>query len=353
MSRPRPSGFSLAELLMVIAVVALLAGILVPFFQKAIHVQRRVACANNLEKLGQGYATRSTERGALDAGSWQSALQPYVSDNVEVFHCPEDEHPVPAEPMKRVFIEVFVGPVTNPAVHRWDVYLDEIEESRWTWKLSGTQYKEYLAAGSGERVYCPYIATYERTGYVPDGDPDTWYFVFEDQGFRTGSSAGGDKDFYDINLKVHYTRNTVEFTVLFLAGATGYNFNLCVMDPDRKVLIPDFKQTRGTATLPFSRGTTSYGMNSMSPEIMAGRQKLLILDYEEAVAIGSAFDESVYRGEHLRFWDGDPNVPGAPPTFARHFGQVNVLSADGAVKLKYLDEVNPNNVWARRKHWDP
>jgi prepilin-type processing-associated H-X9-DG protein len=347
MSLLKRRAFTLVELITVMGIIVLLVAILLPSLRGAVTAQRRVECAMHLEKIGQACATRIASMGAGLRGQvaplgWQNALRTFVSDDKSVFICPEDGNPAP-DPgggLKGICIEVFVN-----GAPFWDVYLDQGGSNEWIWKMSRTQYLAFMQV-SGEGKTTPYKAVYLSTGYVEDSDPYTTYFTFED----TMPWGGGDQDFYDVVLEAHYTESEIQFTVM--VRASGASFALCKKDPDRKVLIPNLS-LGAKASTPFYGGKTSYGINSMSAKILSARRKLLAMDYERSIAVGSPYDEGTNRAENLHYWDPKPPDLKAPPTFARHFGKINTLFADGSVQLMSPGAINPNDPENTREYWDP
>ena len=79
--------FSLVELVVVMAIIGLLAGLLLPAVQMAREAARRVACSSNLRNLGLGVDNYLTAMRRIPIGndllsstehSWASNILPYV-----------------------------------------------------------------------------------------------------------------------------------------------------------------------------------------------------------------------------------------------------------------------------------
>lgn len=104
MSYPvRKLGFTLVELLVVVAVIGLLAGLLFPVFARARENARRASCASNLHQIGLGfqqYAQDYDERlpgrimgkdsGQGETNSWRRVLYPYLRSQ-QIFACPSNQ----------------------------------------------------------------------------------------------------------------------------------------------------------------------------------------------------------------------------------------------------------------------
>lgn len=100
-------GFTLIELLIVISIIALLAAILFPVFNRARENARRASCQSNLKQIGLGltqylqdydetfgpvtvgvYSLASTAAGSTpDRYKWMDAIFPYVKSE-QIFNCP-------------------------------------------------------------------------------------------------------------------------------------------------------------------------------------------------------------------------------------------------------------------------
>jgi prepilin-type N-terminal cleavage/methylation domain-containing protein/prepilin-type processing-associated H-X9-DG protein len=107
MRQRRSGGFTLVEMLVVVAIIAILASIVFPVFSRARAAARKAACASNLRQIGTAFelyvsdndeclpdawsdCAAITSPPNLNAGRllWPEAIQPYCK-NTDLFTCPE------------------------------------------------------------------------------------------------------------------------------------------------------------------------------------------------------------------------------------------------------------------------
>ena len=116
---PRPPGFTLVEILVVIAILAILAAILFPAFARARENARRASCQSNLRQIGlgllqysgdydgklvrawygSGHGKFGTGSDATDRYKWMDAAFPYIKSE-QVFDCPTQARSAWANPYK-------------------------------------------------------------------------------------------------------------------------------------------------------------------------------------------------------------------------------------------------------------
>ena len=120
---PQPSGFTLIELVVVIAIILILAAILLPVFELATKAAERVSCLANVRHIGWAAQVYAQDNdlylppalidvpGSSLKDCWDILLQPYLG-TVDIYLCPADENPT-------------AGPsYTNSLKHSYGINLD-------------------------------------------------------------------------------------------------------------------------------------------------------------------------------------------------------------------------------------
>lgn len=83
-------GFTIIELLTVIGIILVLAGLLMPALGKARRISQRARCASNLHQIGIALHLYANDNDGNfpTRGSWGMDLYPRYIDNEQVFDCP-------------------------------------------------------------------------------------------------------------------------------------------------------------------------------------------------------------------------------------------------------------------------
>jgi prepilin-type N-terminal cleavage/methylation domain-containing protein/prepilin-type processing-associated H-X9-DG protein len=402
----RVRGFTLPELLIVIAIIGVLAALIFVSMQNAFFLSQRTKCVSNLHHLHQALKMRQSEslsskRPPMKVTHWatQWGVLPYVDFQQEVLLCPaegstetrvndeeydqewdlgqladwggldEDAQTVlKDDPYESVDISELVAVKTG--FH--SSYYTYFEPGPYCIKLSPAQYQQAVSRGLFTERADNVRSKLSSDQYQSDGGDDVWY-CFEDW-----HSANSDLDFKDVMVKVHDNGDGT-FNLSLNAGSTGAT-NSIVSLPERQHLASVPKNTHNkmlnvgevdeeteqavggyeSVGNPYhgTRGgrdesltfLTNYGLNGQSAIFRENSRylsdepgRVLLLDYFKPLALAS----DVWNATDL-----DPNQDGVP-IFARHDHRVNVLFTDGAVRTLHPDEINPAVPALQLEYWGP
>ena len=109
--RKRSIGFTLVEIMIVVAIIGLLAAIAVPSFLKARDTARRTSCINNLRQIDGAKDQYAIEYGGVSTSVFSEAqVGEYIKDMAKCF-CP-----VQVSTARTFTISYTIGPLTSDPV---------------------------------------------------------------------------------------------------------------------------------------------------------------------------------------------------------------------------------------------
>jgi prepilin-type N-terminal cleavage/methylation domain-containing protein/prepilin-type processing-associated H-X9-DG protein len=304
-------GFTLVELLVVLAVIVVLVTILVPSISKAAAVARSTLCQGNLQRLGtvlgfvnqvgaNASATMTPGRAVTvypDWHGWPYQAQGACSDS-RLFKCIEDAR----------------GAVDMAQVRR------------------RVEYRSTYGGG----IVIPLAGEVENNYVLSRRGPDYTEYVFEEagninQGFWVvGSHNDGWLKLYDNGLLKVVSCNCGGDNQLWIDGKPAFGPN--PNDHNSTQMRPNVGKTLRTNLRDSS--ITSYGVNTYAHRYPYGSNVLVLMDLDDLSA--SPNDPSRTRA--------------ALSASRRHLGRLNTLMADGTVHTKGLSQLDP---LLNRSLWDP
>ena len=301
--RPRPApdrgpprrGFSLVELLMVVAILVLLVSLALPALQASRESARTSVCLNNMKQIGIAHAGYVGKyRSGMSAYDWRRNLLPELEDNRRILICPGDAR-----------TELY-------DINEYSVY---IVNNKRTIPLEPGPW-----CSIGEPVFC------EQFSGVKRPTPDSYFLVFEDMAYNS--------PFDGMILVEPLSQGGSRLTHV---GGNPHSYVHQLRDPKGNIIANPFGKGF-TWTVQGIR--TSYGMNSRSSRFTTDLFKVLALEYATPVAdvVGPTATGTIT-------WWKDVGQ--------RHVGRVNVVYADGRVDSVDPATIDPTSAAMHDFSWCP
>jgi prepilin-type processing-associated H-X9-DG protein len=179
----------------------------------------------------------------------------------------------------------------------------------------------------------------ELRGYKPDANPDVYWYCLE-AWQQAGGSNPSDCDFDEFQIRVTHNKDgktEMKFTVGGGGGGTGGQLR----DAEGNDLIDRITDGATYVYQGDIYGEANYGLNQWVADQAPAGERIVALDYYCLVA------------KDTDDWSDPQVLPEGfdVPIFARHFGQVNVLFADGAVRPVDPQAIDPVDPSVARHFW--
>jgi len=299
-----PRAFTLVELLIVIAIIALLVSFLAPSLQTVMKQARDVKCRTNLKRLGESFRARVQAQGMPSPWSWISVAE--AAGAIEVTSCPlggfEDGGTNGQASTGGAVVTISAPPSvvfndfeSNTKIHMYT------EQTNYPLPASVSVdiTKPGLYGGSGGPSYSV------SSGILPAGTAVDCYFVFFDPVGSQSSTVSGTITVGARILGVICTKGPLDNSDPILGkDGTRYDTGRNARQFEKNAEVVTLSEDMRTLTInkwhstypgenmriltePGSGGSGSYGMNSdINPEAPQPGQ-ILLIDYDASVVYPS------------------------------------------------------------------
>ncbi len=241
-------GFTLIEVLVVVAIIALLVSILLPALSAARAEARAVKCGAQLEEMTRGvnvWLAESIRNNRLKANlGWGTRVVRSLKGQTGVFLCPDDKNP---EPRPAVLLRIFEGTTMTGAPY------EATADGVFTRALQGS-------SGRGGR-----------------GNPNQWSVGLEDAGTVGFTAADWDYNDAEFSFTAEAGQKQTMVEVAVKSGAGYYSFQ-----------VSDWTGRNAYALTPGASMTTkapvmwgSYGMNTSGGLANVLPQQILLTEAED------------------------------------------------------------------------
>jgi prepilin-type N-terminal cleavage/methylation domain-containing protein len=166
-----PSGeraFTLIEMLVVIATMALLTMLLIPSLGGIFGVERTTRCANNLKRIAEGVNLRvAAGQDHVHPMAWQEMVREYIGGESSCFVCPEISRTKQEDALARPLKDLVQFKVVKGSRQCFQ----EVDKGPYVIRLSGEQYHKAKADNMFQNAYVQ-RSQYPRAKYEDGSEND-------------------------------------------------------------------------------------------------------------------------------------------------------------------------------------
>jgi prepilin-type N-terminal cleavage/methylation domain-containing protein/prepilin-type processing-associated H-X9-DG protein len=339
----RRRGFTLVELLIVIAIIGMLVSLLLPAVNSAREAGRTTQCANNMRQIG--VAAQSLREANNDSmvkigpGAWMSALGPYMEQQASTLLCPDDFDLSKVHgSIQNYYVTVGESGYTIPLC-------DGPHAKIWANLDMVPQANDYLTGTQGQiggMTWRQMLTTQGGPGPAQTNDP-AYMICMEDL------SNASEGDMMDICLLVDVTEQGVFGSWSWSKGHAYYQYTL--YDPEGNVVT----DTSGQKCQWFHQGQKwlfnnrcSYGVNNRAPAMLNDDSNhILFVEYYKLVANvmpPARFDPTVSDFQNQGLYSSSDVWGGWGASRFRHAGTMNVLFFDTHVEPHVTGDIDPTAI---------
>jgi Tfp pilus assembly major pilin PilA len=352
----------LIELLIVVAIIAVLVALLLPALSRVRARARAVKCVNNLYQLHVAYNTIAAGTGGPDAfqrhvrmTGWPVMWLQATKGSRNLFVCPDDK--TPTAMVAEAMVDLYQNYPAGQWTYNYSRALQEfggiiIDESLCPSGGSTTNLWEFAQLKTNTLALYDYGDLGNCYQYYPCGFASIPLYRFSEAGFGPAGQVGWQPTGSNTVTLLGSQQwpaicgvggNACGGGACFAGTWTrGQNYRYDLRDGAGKVIATDFTRNGGNVVVPLL--PTSYGLNLMQvwQAVPAHADAILLIEYPKPsyfLRTGVNTGDGKYTTTVAEAWSQWTNATGH--SFARHNGKCNVLFASGRVEAFKPQDIDP------------